>query len=207
MSGLEPLDDPSDPFDPFDPSDSDVVGAVVDEGRGALPFALVHGESLVACASWALGAAGVHAVALGTTWPDVQEMVADAGTPFVLHDALCPLLDADEIVRCVRRAAAQDVVTVGVRPVTDTIKVVRDGLLAETLDRDELATVASPVVLPAWVVADLDHLPTIDFAALTAVLQARYPVELIQVPSSGRRVGSVEDVRVLEAATVRDADL
>ncbi|MFW6774289.1 2-C-methyl-D-erythritol 4-phosphate cytidylyltransferase [Nocardioides sp. CPCC 205120] len=174
-----------------------VWGAVVEEGRGALPFALVHGESLVACASWALGAAEVEAVALGTPWEVVQE----AGVPFVLHDALCPLLDAGVILECVRRAVAEDVVVVGVRPVTDTVKLERGGVLGGTVDRDGLAAVASPVVLPAAVVADLERLPSTDFAALTTVLQARYPVVLVEVPASGGRVSSVADVAVLEALT------
>lgn len=190
--------------DPFD-DEEELVGVVVDEERGALPFALVHGESLVACASWALGAAGIGAVALGTGWADVQAIVDDAGTPFTLHDALCPLLDADQILRCVRHAASNDVVVVGVRPVTDTVKVVRDGLLAETLDRDELVTVASPIVLPPSVVAELDRLPTLDFAALVTVLQARFEVDLVEVPAAGRRVTSTDDLRVLEAATAPDA--
>ncbi|MDT9594163.1 2-C-methyl-D-erythritol 4-phosphate cytidylyltransferase [Nocardioides zeae] len=193
-ASLEPL---------ADPLDGDVLGAVVEEERGSLPFSLVHGESLVACASWALGAAGVEAVALGTPWTVVQESVGEAGTPFVLHDALCPLLDADEIARCVRRSAAEDVVVVGVRPVTDTVKIARAGELGETVDRDDLAAVASPVVLPPWVVADLERLPSVDFAALTTVLQARYPVVLVEVPAAGRRVASPEDVRVLEALTAR----
>ena len=37
----------------------------VDEGRGALPYALIHGEALVACAAWALGEAGVTPVDIG----------------------------------------------------------------------------------------------------------------------------------------------
>ena len=36
------------------------VGVVPVEGRGSMPFALLHGESLVAVASWALGEAGVE---------------------------------------------------------------------------------------------------------------------------------------------------
>ena len=42
------------------------LGTVVDEARGSLPYLLVHGESLVACAAWALGDARVTAVDLGT---------------------------------------------------------------------------------------------------------------------------------------------
>ncbi|HEY1133842.1 MAG TPA: 2-C-methyl-D-erythritol 4-phosphate cytidylyltransferase [Nocardioides sp.] len=190
---------PPGPYDEVDALDEPVLGRVVEEERGALPFALVHGESLVAAASWALGAAGVEAIALGTPWDEVQS----AEVPFVLHDALCPLLAADTIAALVRRAVEADTVVVGVRPVTDTVKLVRDGALAETLDRDALAAVASPVVLPASVVADLERLPTLDFAALVTVLQARYPVELVEVPATARRVTSTDDLRVLEALTAR----
>ena len=42
-----------------DPDDAVALGVVVDEGRGSLPFALIHGEALVACAAWAMGEAGV----------------------------------------------------------------------------------------------------------------------------------------------------
>ncbi|WP_447645298.1 2-C-methyl-D-erythritol 4-phosphate cytidylyltransferase [Nocardioides zeae] len=198
MSAVLPPD-PADPWDEVDTLDEPVLGAVVEEDRGSLPFALVHGESLVAAAAWALGAAGVEAVALGTPWADVQE----SEQPFVLHDALCPLLDPGTIAALVRHAVATDTVVVGVRPVTDTVKLARDGELGETLDRDALAAVASPVVLPAGVVADLERLPSLDFAALVTVLQARYPVELVEVPAAARRVTSVDDVRALEALTGR----
>ena len=90
---------------------------------------------------------------------------------------------------------------VGVRPVTDTVKVVDDGVVGETLDRDRLVTIVSPVVLPPAVVAALDGLPTTDFVALVAGLRRRYPVELVEAPATARRVGSEEDLRVLEALT------
>ena len=34
--------------DPYDVQPA--LGSVIDEGRGSLPFALIHGEALVACA-------------------------------------------------------------------------------------------------------------------------------------------------------------
>ena len=74
---------------------------MVETGRGSLPFALVHGEPLVAAAAWAMGEAGVHLVDLGTGW----EALVDAGTPFVLHDALCPLTPPAFLVECVTHAA------------------------------------------------------------------------------------------------------
>jgi len=92
-------------------------------------------------------------------------------------------------------------VVVGVRPVTDTVKIVADGVVGETVDRDELVAVASPVVLPATVVAALGALPSTDFVALVAELRRRYPVELVEAPASARRVASADDLRVLEALT------
>ena len=112
--------------------------------RGSLPFALVHGEPLVAAAAWAMGEAGVFLVDLGTGW----EAVVDAGTPFVLHDALCPLTPPTFLAACVERAAGSATVTVGVRPVTDTVKELHDGQVGATHDRADLLQVVSPVVLP-----------------------------------------------------------
>ena len=173
------------------------LGTVMDDDRGTLPYALVHGESLVAAASWSLGEAGVTAVDLGTTWAGL----VDSGEPFVLHDPLCPMTPPAFIAACVARAVERGCVVVGVRPVTDTVKVVDDGVVGETLDRDALVAVASPVVLPAGVVAALDGLPSTDFVALVDALRRRFPVELVEAPPAARRVGSAEDLRVLEALT------
>ena len=174
------------------------LGAVMDDDRGSLPYALIHGESLVAAASWALGEAGVTPVDLGTTW----EGLVDSGEPFVLHDPLCPMTPPAFIADCVARAVERGCVVVGVRPVTDTVKVVDDGVVGETIDRDALVAVASPVVLPAGVVAVLGALPSTDFVALVDALRRRYPVELVEAPPAARRIGSTEDLRVLEALTV-----
>ena len=173
------------------------LGSVVEQDRGTLPFALIHGEALVACAVWALGAAGVTPVDANTTWP----ALAEAGEPFVLHDALCPMTPPEFIAACVARSREHACVVVGVRQVTDTVKVVADGLVGATVDRGSLVAVASPVVLPPEVVAALDGFPSHDFVALVAALRSRFPVELVEAPPEGRRVGSEEDVRLLEALT------
>jgi 2-C-methyl-D-erythritol 4-phosphate cytidylyltransferase len=175
------------------------LGTVLDEGRGHLPYALIHGEALVTAAAWSLGEAGVTPVDAGTTW----EAIAAAQEPFVLHDPLCPMTPPDFIAACVARSIEGGAVVVGTRPVTDTVKVVTDGVVGQTLDRDRLTVVASPVVLPPTVVAALDGLPTTDLTALVAELRRRYPVELVEAPPSARRVGSEDDVRVLEALTAR----
>ncbi len=181
-------------------SDDDLapaLGAVVEEQRGHLPFALIHGEALVACAAWALGDSGVMPVDLGTEWAGL----VDADEPFVLHDALCPMTPASFIAECVAAAVEGDTVVVGVRPVTDTVKRVEDGFVGGTVDRAGLVSVASPVVLPASVVAALDALPSLDFTELVTALRARFPVELREAPPEARRVATDEDIRLLEALT------
>ena len=180
-----------------EPTPVAALGTVVESDRGSLPFALVHGEALVACAAWALGDAGVTAVDTGTPWSAVVE----SGEPFVLHDSLCPMTPASFLAACVGLAAATGRVVVGVRPVTDTVKTVVDGRVGETVDREQLRVVTSPVVLPAAVVAGLSDYPETDFAALVDSLRAAHEVELVEAPPFARRVADEGDVRVLEALT------
>lgn len=173
------------------------LGSVVEQGRGSLPFALIHGEALVACATWALGDSGVTPVDLGTEWAGL----IDAEEPFVLHDSLCPMTPASFIAECLARAVERDSVVVGVRPVTDTVKVVTDQTVGETVDRETLVAVASPIVLPARVVAALESLPSLDFAELATALADRFEVEYAEAPTQARRVTCEEDVAVLAALT------
>ena len=190
--------DPRDEDDPGGPVISEPIaalGLVLDQDRGPLPFALVHGEPLVACAAWALGEAGVTLLDVGTPWSSVVA----ADEPVVLHDPLCPLTPPDFISTCV--GAAGDAVVVGVRPVTDTVKLVEDGYVGGTVDRDGLVQVVSPVVLPPVVVAALDGLPTTDLAELVAALAPRFPVVTLEAPPTARRVSAEDDLRLLEALT------
>ena len=175
------------------------LGTVVEAGRGRLPFVLLHGESLVASAAWALGEAGVTLVDASVTWAGIQE----AEEPFVLHDALCPLTPPAFLATCVRRTLAADAIAVGVRPVTDTVKRLDGQLLADTVDRETVWTVASPIVLPARVVAALDAMPTGDFATLVDEWSRTDwgPVLLVEAPPEGRRVHDPDDVRLLAALT------
>lgn len=190
-------------LDPYDvPDDERPASAamILEEDRGALPYHLVHGEALVAAAAWAAGEAGLELVDLTTGW----EAVAGWEVPLVLHDPLCPMTPPDFIAACAARAAADGVAVVGVRPVTDTVKVVTDGVLGDTVDRDGLAAVCSPVVLPTAAVAAVaaaGGLPSTDFVALVAWLRERYDVALVEAPPSARRVAGDDDLRVLEALT------
>ena len=96
---------------------------------------------------------------------------------------------------------ATGAVVVGVRPVTDTVKELEGDRLGATVDREGVVTVCSPVVLPAAVVAELDGLPSTDFAELVEALEGRFPVERVEAPTEARRVSSVDDVAVLAALT------
>jgi 2-C-methyl-D-erythritol 4-phosphate cytidylyltransferase len=188
----------------MDDEPAPALGTVADDGRGSLPYALLHGEALVACAAWALGEAGVVIVDLGTAW----ESVVEAGAPFVVHDALCPMVPPEFVASCVERARAEGVVVVGVRPVTDTVKQVTvDGagraVVGDTVDRDGLLALAAPVVLPASVVATLPGPPTTDLARLVRELRQAGTVVFAEAPPEARRVSSPDEVAVLEALTAR----
>ena len=52
-------------YDAFDDEPPPALGIVLDQDRGSLPYALIHGEALVACAAWALGDAGVTPLDVG----------------------------------------------------------------------------------------------------------------------------------------------
>jgi len=177
--------------------DAPALGMVVDQDRGSLPYSLIHGESLIACAAWGLGDAGVTPIDFSTAWAGV----VDAGEPFVVHDTLCPMTPASFIASCLATAVSSDTVVVAFRPVTDTVKQIVDGFVGATFDRSTLRQVASPIVLPASVVLALDELPSWDFTALVAALDGRFPITWVEAPPSARRVASADDVRLLEALT------
>jgi 2-C-methyl-D-erythritol 4-phosphate cytidylyltransferase len=173
------------------------VGRVLDEGRGSLPYALVHGEALVAAATWGLSEAGVMALDARTS----VEGVLDSELPLVLHDALCPMTPPAFIESCVRRAVEADVVVAGVRPVTDTVKVLNGEVVGATVDRESLVRVVSPVVVPASRVDGVCADASTDLADLVAALSAEGQVVLLEAPPEAMRVASSEDLRVLEALT------
>jgi 2-C-methyl-D-erythritol 4-phosphate cytidylyltransferase len=191
------------PYDVVGISDP-VAGIVVEEGRGALPFHLIHGESLVAAAAWAAGEAGVDLLDQTVSW----DLVVELEQPLLLHDPLCPMTPPEFLRRCAERAAVTDRIVVGVRPVTDTVKEAHGESLGATVDRESLVAVCSPVVLPATVVADLlgdgGRLPSTDFVALVTELRRRYGdgrVDLVEAPPTARRMASAADLVLLEALT------
>lgn len=175
-------------------SDPIALGVVPDEGRGSLPFALVYGEPLIAVATFAVEAADITVVDPRTEWSAVIE----TDLPVVIHDPLCPLTPSRFLGEAVALCLETDEVVVGVRPVTDTIKVDLGDRLGETVDRSELREVTSPIVLPARVVAELSELPRGDFTAIVASLE-QYGLREVEAPALSRRLRTVADIPVLEA--------
>ena len=176
------------------------LGFVPVEGRGSLPYALVHGESLVAAASWALTTAGVELL----DWGVGLDAVQDSGRTLVVHDPLCPLTPVEFLESAVAECERTGAVVVGVRPVTDTVKEhgpAPEGpdVLGATVDRDTLMCVVSPLVLPSAVVASLEELGVEDLAVTVAQLVRRVPVRYLPAPALARRVTGPEDLEVLEA--------
>ena len=169
-----------------------VFGYVPLEGRGSAPYTLIHGESLVAAASFALEAAGIDLLDTAGSW---QQLV-DSGADLVVHDPLCPLTPPAFLARALAASRAQDAVVVGVRPVTDTIKEYDGSRIGETVPRESLAAVASPVVVPARLLADLGGFPDEPFDALVERLGEWQPLE---APALASRVNGPDDIRLLEA--------
>jgi len=193
------------------------VGVVPLEGRDGLPFVDLHGETLLLHAVRALAEGGVSRVVVTAgpgDWSRVDRLLAGTRLPaetrvgsawwagasrherLVLADPLCPLVPARFVAR-VLALAPQEGAAAGYRPVTDTVKTVVDQQIAVTLDRDALAIVASPVVLPGWLVAE-ETPPVHDFALLAAWIRKRCLLELVKAPSMARRVGDESALRVLE---------
>jgi 2-C-methyl-D-erythritol 4-phosphate cytidylyltransferase len=171
------------------------VGVVPTDGRGSLPFLMYGDHPLVAVASWALERAGVELLDFIAPWTAVQAR----GAPLVIHDPLCPATPEAFLRSVVASCSGGGRVLVAVRPVTDTVKSSRDGVLGETVDRSTLVTVASPVVLPATVVAALPDWPDLrDLAALVDRLRRDFAVGFMDAPPSARRLGDASDLVVLE---------
>lgn len=194
-------------------------------GRSELAFHQLHREPLYAHALRALDAAvgdvevladpadagrvhddarrwgvGVEVLSPDTWWARV---VSDR-RPLLVHDALCPLVTADFLTTVLARSATRpEQAVAAVRAVTDTLKAVVDGRITETIDRDALVTVTSPVLVPAAALPDPADaglpMPVDDGAALVGWLRRRVEVDLVRAPSLGRRIEDVRAVRLLES--------
>jgi 2-C-methyl-D-erythritol 4-phosphate cytidylyltransferase len=152
-----------------------------------------------------LGASKVTAcVTGGTTRTDsvragVAEVPEDAAV-ILVHDAARPLVADDVIERLMGALGAGFDGAIPALPVSDTVKRVRDGVVVETVQRDELVTVQTPqaFVAPAFRAA-LDRLR--DQSAQSATDCAAL------VESNGGRIKVVAgDERLLKVTTTADLE-
>ncbi len=145
----------------------------------------------------------------GTPWAGgAARVLAEVGAPavpvppvaggLVLLDERCPGVTADVVRRVV--ASAEGAVAVGVRPVTDTVKALRDGYVGPTVDRDGLVAVCSPVVVPASLRAPVGLLGAPhDLPGLVGrLVDGGVPLRLVEVPVGGRRVADAAELALLE---------
>ena len=121
--------------------------------------------------------------------------VPDDVAVILVHDAARPLLPDEVIVRLL--AALEDGCdgAVPVLPVTDTVKRVRDGVVDETLVRDDLVSVQTPQAFNAAALR----------SALAADTQGSDCASLVE--ANGGRIRTVEgDERLLKVTTRADLD-
>ncbi len=121
--------------------------------------------------------------------------VPDDVAVILVHDAARPFLPDEVIVRLL--AALEDGAdgAVPVLPVTDTVKRIRDGVVDETLVRDDLVSVQTPQAFNAFALR----------SALAADAQGSDCASLVE--AKGGRIRTVEgDERLLKVTTRADLD-
>jgi 2-C-methyl-D-erythritol 4-phosphate cytidylyltransferase len=194
--------------------------------RGTLPFEALHGEPLYLHGLRALVEAfpveatvtvdedhltrvrtevddvgiGARVVTTNVWWEERDLLRAH---DLLVHDALCPLTTA-QFLRDVRERVVgrPGCSFMSFRPVTDTTKTVVDEQISGTIDRQGLAALMSPAVVPASLLAgaisDNQMPPLTDFAELATWLRGLGGLELVKAPSLARRVDDVSAVNLLE---------
>ena len=184
-----------------------VLGVVVSDPARTRGMSL-HGQTLDAravatVAGWCETVRVVGRDGLDPSLPLAE--LCEGADVVVVHDPLCPLITVAELAESAA-AVRPGVAVCGIRPVTDTVKRVEDGVLRWTLDRDLLAVLASPVAFGRDLVQPLalrlstaGHLG--DLMGLAGALEQVGALCGVPVPSAGRRVSDAEDLAVLALAT------
>ncbi len=115
----------------------------------------------------------------------------------LVHDAARPLVDV-ALVEAVAREAAAAGAALPVLPLVDTVKRVRDGLVVETLDREELGGAQTPqgfrfaLLVEAYKVARRDGVDVTDEAM--AVERLGMPVRAVPGSPRNRKITTPEDL-------------
>ena len=194
--------------------------------RGTLPFEALHGEPLYVHGLRALVEAfpveatitvdedhltrvrsevddmGIGArVVTSSRWWDERALLATHD--LLVHDALCPLTTAQFLRDVHERVAGRPGCSImSFRPVTDTTKTVVAEQISGTFDRQRLAALMSPAVVPASLLAgaiSANRMPPFsDFGELATWLRGMGDLELVPAPSSALRVDDSSAVNLLE---------
>jgi 2-C-methyl-D-erythritol 4-phosphate cytidylyltransferase len=132
----------------------------------------------------------------------LREVGREAGV-IVVHDAARPLADADLLDRVLAGlAGGADGVVPGL-PVADTIKRVRNGTVAETLERTELRAVQTPQAFLARALRVGYERPAAELAAATdcagLVESAGMTVAVVDGSPANVKLTGPEDLRLAEA--------
>jgi len=115
----------------------------------------------------------------------------------LVHDAARPLVDVD-LVEAVAREAAGAGAALPLLPVVDTVKRVRDGLVLETLDREELGAAQTPqgfrfrLLVEAYEAAFRDRVTVTDEAM--AVERLGTPVRAVPGSPRNRKITTPDDL-------------
>jgi 2-C-methyl-D-erythritol 4-phosphate cytidylyltransferase len=115
----------------------------------------------------------------------------------LVHDAARPLVDVALVEAVVREAAAAGA-ALPVLPVVDTVKRLRDGLVVETLDREELGAAQTPqgfrfpLLVEAYEAAFRDRVTVTDEAM--AVERIGAPVRAVPGSPRNRKITTPEDL-------------
>jgi 2-C-methyl-D-erythritol 4-phosphate cytidylyltransferase len=115
----------------------------------------------------------------------------------LVHDAARPLVDV-ALVEAVSREAERAGAALPLVPVVDTVKRVRDGLVVETLDRDELGAAQTPqgfrfpLLVEAYDAASREGLTVTDEAMAVERLGA--PVRAVPGSPRNRKITTPEDL-------------
>jgi 2-C-methyl-D-erythritol 4-phosphate cytidylyltransferase len=161
------------------------------------------------------GVASVGA-ALATALDDVANRSGPAAEHAIgvvlLHDPRCPLVPPSCLREVLERAVGEpDAVHVGARSVTDTVKIVNDGSVLATVDRDVLRVLTSPMAISVPVLRQLhsdgrlaDCTDMIDVLELARAAGTR--VRWVAAPSLARRIAETAEVTLLECLVEVRAD-
>jgi 2-C-methyl-D-erythritol 4-phosphate cytidylyltransferase len=127
--------------------------------------------------------------------------VSDECEIVAVHDGARPLVSVDEIERVIAKAKETGAACL-VAPVTDTIKSIRGGEIAATLDRDKLRRALTPqafkreILLKAFELADLNGCVTDDSYL---VEKLGHPVAFVEGSSTNIKITHREDLVLAEA--------